>query len=118
MRGSFSSRYSRASAQESSTYEQPNSVNTELGRGIQEQVERDLDNMVNVRACCDGKHDVGHLHMPSLKGRHSSNTVNSRPSLIGSLSSRSQSRAESYAEARNDRIRHQNEMEAANFGAC
>lgn len=55
MRGSFSSRYSRASAQEATTYEEPDTVNTELGRGIQDQVQRDLDNMVNVRACCDGK---------------------------------------------------------------
>lgn len=54
-RGSFSSRYSRTSAQDSTTYEEPSSVNTDLGRDLQNQVERDLDNMVNVRACCDGK---------------------------------------------------------------
>jgi hypothetical protein len=117
MRGSFSSRHSRTSAQESTTYEEPDIGKTDLDRDIQDQVERDLGNMVNVRACCDGKlclrlvtylsmlihigkHDVGHLHMHSLKGRHSSNNVNSRPSLIGSLSSRSQSRNESRTTSR------------------
>ncbi|KAF2023457.1 anucleate primary sterigmata protein-like protein A [Setomelanomma holmii] len=121
MRGSFSSRRSRTSVQDTTMYEEPSDAKMELSRDIHDHVERDLDNMVNVRACCDGKHDVGHLHMHSLKGRHSSNNVNSRPSLIGSLSSRSQSRNESRntsrAESRNERIRHETEMEAANYGA-
>ncbi|KAH8724252.1 hypothetical protein GQ44DRAFT_773189 [Phaeosphaeriaceae sp. PMI808] len=121
MRGSFSSRRSRSSMQGSTTYEEPSDVKMDLGHDIHDQVERDFDNMVNVRACCEGKHDVGHLHTHSLKGRHSSNTVNSRPSFIGSLSSRSQSRTESRnesrAESRNERIRHETEMEAANFTA-
>jgi hypothetical protein len=54
MRGSFSSRRSRTSAQEPMVYDEPAGPKTELGRDIQDQVERDLDNMVNVRACCDG----------------------------------------------------------------
>jgi hypothetical protein len=90
--------------------------------------------MVNVRACCDGKHDVGHLHMHSIKHRHNSNsTLGNRPSFIGSLTSRSSSRAETRAEsrndsraesrtesrteARNDRIKHQTDMEASNLSA-
>ncbi|KAF2819327.1 hypothetical protein CC86DRAFT_307453 [Ophiobolus disseminans] len=102
MRGSFSSRRSRTSVQESTTYEEPSDAKMELGRDIHSHVEHDPNNMVNVRACCDGKHDVGHLHMHSLKGRHSSNNVNSRPSLLGSLSSRSQSRNESRTESRTE----------------
>ena len=54
MRGSFSSRRSRTSMQESTTYEEPSEARMEMGRELQDQVERDLDNMVNVRACCDG----------------------------------------------------------------
>ncbi|KAF1917231.1 hypothetical protein BDU57DRAFT_445158 [Ampelomyces quisqualis] len=102
MRGSFSSRRSKTSLQDATTYEEPRNTNVELNRDLQDQMERDIDNMVNVRACCDGKHDVGHLHMHSLKGRHSSNNVNSRPSFIGSLSSRSQSRNESRNESRTE----------------
>lgn len=55
MRGSFSSRRSRTSVQEATTYEEPDIAKTDLGRDLQDQVERDLGNMVNVRACCDGK---------------------------------------------------------------
>jgi hypothetical protein len=55
MRGSFSSRRSRSSVQDSTTYEEPSNANMELSRDIHDHVEQDLDNMVNVRACCDGK---------------------------------------------------------------
>ena len=55
MRGSFSSRRSRTSAQESTTYEEPSNSNMELSHHIHEHVEHDLDGMPNVRACCDGK---------------------------------------------------------------
>jgi hypothetical protein len=60
-----------------------------------------------------GKHDVGHLHMHSQKGRHSSNNVNHRPSMIGSFSSRSQSRNESR---NTSRAESRTEVEAANYG--
>lgn len=79
-----------------------------------------------------GKHDVAHLHHHSVKGRPGRN-VSSRPSFISSISSRSQSRAdsrtqsrtqsrtesriESHNESRNERIRHETEMDAANYGA-
>jgi hypothetical protein len=55
MRGSFSSRRSRTSVPEHATTEEPSNANMELSRDIHDHVERDLDNMVNVRACCDGK---------------------------------------------------------------
>lgn len=55
MRGSFSSRRSRSSVQDVTTPEEPGSTNTDLSRDVAEQIERDIDNMVNVRACCDGK---------------------------------------------------------------
>ncbi|KAF1938073.1 hypothetical protein EJ02DRAFT_447036 [Clathrospora elynae] len=137
MRGSFSSRRSKISAQESSTtYEEPSHSNMELSRDIHEHVEREQDFMPNVRACCDGKHDVAHLHQHSVKDRHPK-PPSSRPSLFGSMSSRAQSRTESrtesrtdsrtesrtasrtesHNESRNERIRHETEMEAANFGA-
>lgn len=140
MRGSFSSRRSKINGQEATTYEEPSTSNMELSRDIHEHVERDLDGMPNVRACCDGKkfsflhlcianiskgkHDVGHLHQHSAKGRHGS-IMSSRPSIIGSMSSRTQSRTQSRTESRtesrnqsrNERIRHETEMEAANFSA-
>lgn len=131
MRGSFSSRRSRINED---TFEEPSDATLDLSREIHNHVERDIDGLVNVRACCDGKHDVGHLHMHSTKTRHNSHsTLNNRPSFIGSLASRTSSRADTRAEsraesrnesrtesrneARNDRIRHHNDMEAANFSA-
>ncbi|KAF4624624.1 hypothetical protein G7Y89_g13547 [Cudoniella acicularis] len=39
-------------------------------RQMIEKQDRESDKLENVRACCDGKHDVGHLHS-STKGRHS-----------------------------------------------
>ncbi|KAJ4409854.1 hypothetical protein N0V91_002330 [Didymella pomorum] len=131
MRGSFSSRRSRI---DENTFEEPSTATMDLSREIHDHVERDIEGMVNVRACCEGRHDVGHLHMHSMKHRHNSHSaLSNRPSFIGSLTSRSSSRAdtraesraesrsesrtESRTEARNDRIRHQNNMEASNFSA-
>ncbi|TVY64240.1 Anucleate primary sterigmata protein A, partial [Lachnellula suecica] len=39
-------------------------------REMIEKQDRESDKLENVRACCDGKHDVGHLHTHSAKGRH------------------------------------------------
>jgi hypothetical protein len=109
LRGSFSSRRSRSSAREASTVEQsPVRDSAEDLRQVIEQQERDADRLEleNVRACCDGKHDVGALG--SHKHRHGSQT--SRFSLAGSMGSRSHSRAESYS--RNSRINsHRSELE-------
>ncbi|KAF2248236.1 hypothetical protein BU26DRAFT_531612 [Trematosphaeria pertusa] len=105
----------QSTASDITSYEEPSNSAADLSREMVEANARDSDRMemVNVRACCDGKHDVGHLHH-TAKGRHNSFNANSRPSLIGSMSSRSHSRAES----RNEQIRHQTELEAANASAC
>ncbi|KAK3711232.1 hypothetical protein LTR37_009826 [Vermiconidia calcicola] len=72
-RGSFSSSRGRASggrAGGSEIYDA--SVAAESAedlRAVIEKQEQDADRLENVRACCDGKHDVGSL---SHKGRHSS----------------------------------------------
>ncbi|CAK1364262.1 Anucleate primary sterigmata protein A [Cercospora beticola] len=39
-------------------------------RAVIERQERDADRLENVRACCDGKHDVGSLKNRSGAGRH------------------------------------------------
>ncbi|TQS37095.1 hypothetical protein Golomagni_02443 [Golovinomyces magnicellulatus] len=41
-------------------------------REIIERQDRESDRLENVRACCDGRHDVGHLHN-STKSRHTKN---------------------------------------------
>ena len=102
MRGSFSSRRSRIAED---MFEEPSDATMDLSREIHTHIERDIDGLVNVRACCEGKHDVGHLHMHSMKGggrhtSHSHSTLNNRPSFIGSLTSRSSSRADTRAESR------------------
>ena len=57
MGGSFSSRFSRvSSAQEAVSYEEPNNSATDLSRELVEANERDADRLLDVRACCDGKH--------------------------------------------------------------
>ncbi|KAF2678111.1 hypothetical protein K458DRAFT_317747 [Lentithecium fluviatile CBS 122367] len=118
LRASMSSRFSKTSAHESITYEEPNNSAADLSREMMESHARDQDRaeMEDVRACCDGKHSVAHLHQHSIKGRHGSyNTTKSRPSLIGSMSSRSHSRAESYG--RDGQLSHQIELEAQHSGA-
>ncbi|KAL5424535.1 hypothetical protein PMIN07_008018 [Paraphaeosphaeria minitans] len=99
MRGSFSSRFSKASIQEAVPYVEPSNSAADLSRELVESNQRAADRLVDVRACCDGKHHVGQLHAHSFKGRHSS--FHSKPSFIGSVSSRSQSRTESRNESRN-----------------
>lgn len=106
LRGSFSSRRSRSSMQEASVYDPSVTHDSaEDLRQVIEQQERDADRLENVRACCDGKHDVGSL---SRKGRYGSHT--SRHSIGHSLGSHS--RSNSYGP--NSQIRQQPEMEAAN----
>ncbi|KAF2015431.1 hypothetical protein BU24DRAFT_346506 [Aaosphaeria arxii CBS 175.79] len=84
-RDSFSSRRSRTNGV--ATYEQPErDSRLDMAEQMAEQSMQE-DQLINVRACCDGKHDVGHLH--TLKARHSSFT---RASLTASMNSRSQSR--------------------------
>ncbi|KAH7018208.1 uncharacterized protein B0I36DRAFT_253471 [Microdochium trichocladiopsis] len=54
-------------------------------RQIIEQQDRESDKLENVRACCDGKHDVGSLsHTPARRGRLSS--LHAHPSTYGTAS--------------------------------
>lgn len=66
-------------------------------RVIIEQQDRESDRLENVRACCDGKHDVGALHHVSpKKGRHTHSHPptptrgrnSATPSALGSIRSR------------------------------
>ncbi|KAF1961599.1 hypothetical protein CC80DRAFT_401626 [Byssothecium circinans] len=79
----------------SATYEEPNSATTNLGHDLVSPAARsDGFGMEDVRACCNGKH---HLHeLPHQHSTRSRQKTSSRPSIIGSMSSRSHSRAESY----------------------
>ncbi|KAI9779919.1 MAG: hypothetical protein M1839_007075 [Geoglossum umbratile] len=70
MRGSFSSRRSRYSERSASLYDTSEVHNSaEDLREMIELQDREADKLENVRACCEGKHDVGSL---AKKGRHSS----------------------------------------------
>ncbi|KAJ4293999.1 hypothetical protein N0V90_007688 [Kalmusia sp. IMI 367209] len=57
MRGSLSSRFSKTSAQEAVTYDEPNNSAADLSRELVESNARDADRlaMLDVRACCDGR---------------------------------------------------------------
>ncbi|KAF7561214.1 hypothetical protein G7046_g2910 [Stylonectria norvegica] len=78
--GTFSSRRSRApSAQNLSIYEASETHDSaEDLREMIERQDREADRLENVRACCDGKHDVGTLHHHFKKGR-SNNNAHSHP---------------------------------------
>ncbi|CAD6443887.1 6d2f186a-f94d-43d3-bc16-ecc1343bab63 [Sclerotinia trifoliorum] len=67
---SFSVRRSRSVNGAKSIYEA--SEVQDSAEDLREQIERqdrESDRLENVRACCDGKHDVGHLHHEIPKGR-------------------------------------------------
>ncbi|KAN0089410.1 hypothetical protein V8E51_019670 [Hyaloscypha variabilis] len=70
--GSFSSRKGRHSVSGTGSIYEASEVHdsAEDLREMIEKQDRESDKLENVRACCDGKHDVGHLHN-STKGRHS-----------------------------------------------
>ncbi|KAF2112564.1 hypothetical protein BDV96DRAFT_152553 [Lophiotrema nucula] len=94
LRGSFSSRHSGVSAQSASVQEyQPSTSVEDLTRDMMRTSNH--EELLNVRACCDGKHDVGHLHHHHVSQKDHHNSSRSRASLIGSMSSRSHSRADS-----------------------
>ncbi|KAF2638581.1 hypothetical protein P280DRAFT_74120 [Massarina eburnea CBS 473.64] len=60
MQGSFSSRFSKGSAPEAgSTYEEPNSTTNDLGHDLVAPLARgEALEMEDVRACCNGKHNL------------------------------------------------------------
>lgn len=74
--GSFSSRQSRHSISGTGSIYEASEVHdsAEDLREIIERQDRESDRLENVRACCDGKHDVGHLHNASTKSRHQTPT--------------------------------------------
>ncbi|KAH7309034.1 hypothetical protein B0I35DRAFT_90978 [Stachybotrys elegans] len=61
-------------------------------REMIEQQDREADRLENVRACCDGKHDVGTLGHHSKRGRvqhsHSHPTPSTTPTPMASMRSR------------------------------
>ncbi|KAI1345494.1 hypothetical protein F5Y01DRAFT_323245 [Xylaria sp. FL0043] len=95
-RGTFSSLRSRSyQPYDSAIYEAsevPDSA--EDLRQMIEQQDRESDRLENVRACCDGKHDVGTLSHTSKRGRLPNFQTHSHPgpsgtqSMTGSMRSR------------------------------
>lgn len=67
-RGSVSSRFSKTSAQEAVSYEEQNNSAADLSRELVESHLRDADRleMLDVRACCDGKHRQRRIQQCSL----------------------------------------------------
>jgi hypothetical protein len=68
LRASMSSRFSKASLQESTTYEEPNSSAVDLSREMVESHARDHNKleMEDVRACCDGTSRFSVLNQQSV----------------------------------------------------
>ncbi|KAI9706739.1 MAG: hypothetical protein M1820_004709 [Bogoriella megaspora] len=99
VRGSFSSMRNRASfAGTASGYDESGSIasgsvsgraqndSAEDLRQVIAQQERQSDRLENVRACCDGKHDVGTLHHFSRRNGSVSSKHSKRQSTIRSTS--------------------------------
>ncbi|KAM5367638.1 hypothetical protein ACJZ2D_009919 [Fusarium nematophilum] len=84
--GTFSSRRGRGvSAQDVNIYEASQAHDSaEDLREIIERQDRESDRLENVRACCDGKHDVGTLHHFAKRGRPSNHHTHSHPGLTTS----------------------------------
>ncbi|OJD35064.1 anucleate primary sterigmata protein a [Diplodia corticola] len=72
-RGSFSSHRSKSNGQEASIYDASLVADSaEDLRQVIEAQEREADRLENVRACCDGKHDVGSLSKKPHSHHHHS----------------------------------------------
>ncbi|KZL81074.1 anucleate primary sterigmata protein a, partial [Colletotrichum incanum] len=92
--GTFSTLRSRSAATASPSIYEASEVHdsAEDLREMIERQDRDADRLENVRACCDGKHDVGTLHHHSKRGRpsgshsHSHSNSHSGPSASTPLS--------------------------------
>ncbi|KAK1983376.1 PH domain-containing protein [Colletotrichum cereale] len=91
--GTFSSLRSRSGAVASPSIYEASEVHdsAEDLREMIERQDREADRLENVRACCDGKHDVGTLHHHSKRGRpsgshsHSHSNSHSGPSASAPL---------------------------------
>ncbi|POR32897.1 Anucleate primary sterigmata protein A [Tolypocladium paradoxum] len=62
-------------------------------REIIERQDRESDRLENVRACCDGKHDVGTLHQASRRGRGHHSHSHLGPSASNTAMASTRSRA-------------------------
>ncbi|KAK0654089.1 Anucleate primary sterigmata protein A [Lasiodiplodia hormozganensis] len=83
-RGSFSSRRSKISGQDASIYDASlaNDSAEDLRRTLEAQ-EAEADRLENVRACCDGKHDVGSLSKKPHHHHHQRKPSHTRSSSFG-----------------------------------
>lgn len=79
--GTFNSFRGRApSAQNTSIYEASEVHDSaEDLREMIERQDRESDRLENVRACCDGRHDVGGLHQPHLTKRSRTSSTHAHP---------------------------------------
>ncbi|KAI8219144.1 PH domain-containing protein [Colletotrichum sp. SAR 10_86] len=91
----FSSMRSRSGVAPNSSIYEASEVHdsAEDLREIIERQDRDADRLENVRACCDGKHDVGTLHHHSKRGQPSGSHSHSQPGRSASAMSTLRSRA-------------------------
>ncbi|KAG0645067.1 Anucleate primary sterigmata A [Hyphodiscus hymeniophilus] len=91
--GSLSSRLTRHSIGGATSIYDASEVHdsAEDLREMIEKQDRESDKLENVRACCDGKHDVGHLHHDHHKGR-TPTTSNAVASGSGATPSTTKSR--------------------------
>ncbi|KAK8214397.1 anucleate primary sterigmata protein A [Phyllosticta capitalensis] len=91
LRGSFSSRRSRLGTRDAGSAAGNGSIydasviqdSAEDLRQVIEAQERDADRLENVRACCDGKHDVGSLSKKPHHHHHHTTRRSKRTSSIG-----------------------------------
>ncbi|KAH7019633.1 hypothetical protein EDB80DRAFT_562481 [Ilyonectria destructans] len=84
--GTLTRRGRTVSGQDVSIYEASEAHDSaEDLREIIERQDRESDRLENVRACCDGKHDVGTLpHLISKRGRPNNNHAHSHPGVLTS----------------------------------
>ncbi|OCK80796.1 hypothetical protein K432DRAFT_296921 [Lepidopterella palustris CBS 459.81] len=111
LRGSFSSRRSRASTQEASVYT-PSATHDSAEDLRLAILQQEQDGLENVRACCDGKHDVGSL---SRQGRYGSHT--SRHSFGNTPTPHSRTNPHGPGAQNQSLSPQQHELEATNSGA-
>ncbi|KAH6982306.1 hypothetical protein BKA56DRAFT_673038 [Ilyonectria sp. MPI-CAGE-AT-0026] len=84
--GTLTRRGRTVSGQDVSIYEASEAHDSaEDLREMIERQDRESDRLENVRACCDGKHDVGTLpHLISKRGRPHNNHTHSHPGILTS----------------------------------
>ncbi|WYZ45548.1 hypothetical protein EsH8_VIII_000864 [Colletotrichum jinshuiense] len=93
--GTFSTLRSRSAAATNTSIYEASEVHdsAEDLREMIERQDRDADRLENVRACCDGKHDVGTLHHHTKRGRPSASHAHSHSGSTSTPLSTLRSRA-------------------------